>query len=100
MELAEKRYAQWLAQQGLEPELRQELEKIFLKHALVGINNRKSAAWSICGRDGWTDKNGNGFIICYRFGSVEYLPSANADYHIAAFFFYNGNAHGSQHFFH
>ena len=26
MELAEKRYAQWLAQQGLEPELRQELD--------------------------------------------------------------------------
>ena len=26
MELAEKRYAQWLAQQGMEPELRQELD--------------------------------------------------------------------------
>ena len=29
MELAEKRYAQWLAQQGLEPELRQELDAMY-----------------------------------------------------------------------
>ena len=44
MELAEKRYAQWLAQQGLEPELRQELdamhsdaEKVTDAHQPLGI---------------------------------------------------------------
>ena len=47
MELAEKRYTQWLAQQGLEPELRQELQfcldttRLLLRQAVLHMQKAK-----------------------------------------------------------
>ena len=38
MELAEKRYAQWLAQQGLEPELRQGKDVLIVGHGAMNAS--------------------------------------------------------------
>ena len=52
MELAEKRYAQWLAQQGLEPELRQELAQELQNGLEIRPSKKVGAGFRLAAKDG------------------------------------------------